>query len=165
MPVPTLHSPVPTPLGLADLTGLVREIGAAEDFWRPSLELPEVSARWWRRIWHDPDVDVWLLSWLPGHVTELHDHGDSAAAFTVVRGELTETRVDAGARVRHRRLPGETTWLAPGVVHDVHGAGDGVAVSVHAYSPPLTRMNYYDAAGTRVLRSVVSDEPEQELSR
>lgn len=62
------------------------------------LELTDPSARWWTRIWHDPDVDVWLLSWLPGHTTELHDHGDSAAAFTVVRGALTETRAEAGTR-------------------------------------------------------------------
>lgn len=161
----THFSGLSTPLDLADLTGLVREIGAAEDFWIRSLQLPTGDTRWWTRLWHDDDVDVWLLSWLPGHTTELHDHGDSAAAFTVVRGELRETRISDGRRVRFNHTAGPTTWIAPGVVHDVHGAGHRPAVSIHAYSPPLRRMNYYDALGRHVLRSVATDEPEQELVR
>ena len=161
----THSSILATPLDLADLTGLVREIGAAEDFWTRSLQLPSTEDRWWTRLWHDDDVDVWLLSWLPGHTTELHDHGNSAAAFAVVRGELRETRIEHKRRVRFDRTVGQTTWVAPGVVHDVHGAGRGPAVSIHAYSPPLQRMNYYDAHGRHVLRSVATDEPEQELAR
>ena len=38
----------------------------------------------------------WLLSWLPGQGTGLHDHGGSAGAFAVVRGTLHE-RVGARA--------------------------------------------------------------------
>jgi hypothetical protein len=51
------------------------------------------------------------------------------------------------------------------VVHDVHGTGTGPAVSIHAYSPPLTRMNYYDRTGTRVIRTVHSSDPEQPMAR
>jgi len=156
---------LPVPLDLAELTTLVREISADEAFWRPHLQFPESDARWWTRLWTDPDVDVWLLSWLPGQATELHDHGISAAAVAVLSGQLTETRMEAGRPTVHARPAGTTTWVAPGVVHDVHGSGTGPAASIHAYSPPLNRMNYYDPAGIHVLRSVATTEPEESLSR
>lgn len=55
--------------------------------------------------------------------------------------------------------------MAPGVIHDVHGTGHRPAVSVHAYSPPLTCMNYYDPTGTTLVRGVHTTEPDEALSR
>jgi mannose-6-phosphate isomerase-like protein (cupin superfamily) len=145
----------------AALTTLVREIAADEGLWRPSLVIPEGGKREWTRLSADADVDVWLLSWLPGHATELHDHGRSAAVFGVVDGLLTEWRLEApGRRSEFRRSPGSAVWVPPGVIHDVHGAGDGPAVSVHAYSPPLRGMTFYDAAG-HALRTVETATPEE----
>ncbi|MDT0263801.1 cupin domain-containing protein [Jatrophihabitans lederbergiae] len=126
-----------TPPGLppADLAGLVRRVAA--------------------------DVDRWL-SRLPGHNTDLHDHGASAAAFTVVRGSLNEIRVDhSGVRSSHVRRSGSATSLTAGVT----GVGAEPAVSIHAYSPPLRAMNYYDPATLRVVRTVQSNAPEEELAR
>lgn len=163
-----MAAPILAPLSLGDLTDLVRLTASDESFWRPRLELPTGSDRWWTRLLNDPVVDVWLLSWLPGQTTDLHDHGRSSAAFTVVHGELDEIRLDTdGSVVRHRRALGSTTWLSPGVLHDVTGGGAGPAVSIHAYSPPLTRMNYYErtSSGVQVVRSVETHEPEEELAR
>jgi predicted metal-dependent enzyme (double-stranded beta helix superfamily) len=158
-----------SPLSLADLTGLVRLTAADESAWRPKLQLPTSTDRWWTRLLNDPDVDVWLLSWLPGHATDLHDHGSSLAAFTVVEGQLDEVRIEPdGTPTRHRRPQGSLTWLSPGVVHDVTGAGASPAVSIHAYSPPLTRMNYLErgaGGAVRLTRTVETCEPEEELTR
>lgn len=153
-------------LAPAELVDLVRAVAADESEWRPRLRLPAARAeRWWTRLHDGDDVDVWLLSWLPGHTTELHDHGRSAAAFTVVEGALNEVRLRAGRRpVTLTRRPGGTVGLAPGVPHDVRGAGQGPAVSIHAYSPPLTRMTYWARGDDGVLRpsrTVLSDEPEE----
>ncbi len=156
-------------LSVTELMDIVRDVAAHERAWRPHLEIPDGAERWWTRLRGDDQVDVWLLSWLPGHSTDLHDHGPSAAAFSVVQGRLSEVRVDAhGAPTIHSREPHTVVGLGPGVVHDVHGAGIEPAVSIHAYSPPLRRMNYYgaDADGRlAIVRSVVSDEPEEELAR
>ena len=107
--------------------------------------------RWYRRLYADPFVDVWLISWATEQATELHDHAGSLGALTVVSGELQEQRwVPAERALRTRRLragrarPSRwatcTTWSTASRRH---------AVSVHAYSPPLTAMSYYavDAAG------------------
>ena len=40
-----------------------------------------------------------------------------------------------------------------GTVHDVLNDSPAMATSIHAYSPPLSAMTFYDATATRVLRS------------
>jgi quercetin dioxygenase-like cupin family protein len=155
-------------LSRAELTCLVRAVAADTARWQSRLRLPGCDDRWWALLATSNDVDVWLLSWLPGQATDLHDHGSSAASFTVVRGQLSEIRVDPDGRATsYRRRPDSVTWLAPGVIHDVGGAGDEPAVSIHAYSPPLREMTYYarDAHDQlRVARTIGTHQPEPELA-
>ena len=42
--------------------------------------------RWFTRLHGDDELDVWLISWVPDRSTELHDHGGSLGALTVVSG-------------------------------------------------------------------------------
>ena len=156
-------------LSRTELTGLVRAIAADPHQWHSRLQLPDGEDRWWALLAASAHVDVWLLSWLPGQTTDLHDHGPSAASLTVVRGELNEIRVGPRARATtYRRRAGSVTWLAPGVIHDVAGAGKEPAVSIHAYSPPLREMNYYapDAHDRlQIARTISTHEPEPEPAR
>jgi hypothetical protein len=120
--------------------------------------------RWFARLPGDPhdedEVDIWLISWVPGHGTELHDHGGSLGALTLLSGSLDEFRWD-GEQLRRRRLDaGDQAGFPLGWVHDVVWAPTGAAhsptpdptLSVHAYSPPLTAMSYYEITGHRALR-------------
>jgi predicted metal-dependent enzyme (double-stranded beta helix superfamily) len=119
--------------------------------------------RWHQRIYRDPRLDVWLISWLPEQGTELHDHGGSAGSFTVLSGELTETVVAGGALSDSRRAAGDSIGFGAHYVHDVRNMSDAPSVSVHAYSPPLTAMTYYDLAegGTLTpIASLATDDPE-----
>src|SRR4029077_6186109 len=130
---PTIDVP-----SLAELIRLVRATTADTHRWQSVLRLPDGKDRWWTLLSTNDDVDVWLLSWRPGQATDLHDHGSSAAAFTVICGELNEVRIDPQGRAPSPRRPaGTAASLAPGVIHDVSGAGIDAAVSIHAYSPPL----------------------------
>jgi hypothetical protein len=68
--------------------------------------------------------------------------------LSVVSGDLVERRVTRGGLISRRRLrSGRSTWVAPAVVHDVGNVKRNPAVSVHAYSPPLSRMSFYDRDG------------------
>jgi mannose-6-phosphate isomerase-like protein (cupin superfamily) len=101
------------------------------------------DGRWYERLHHDADHEVWLISWLPDQATGFHDHGQSEGAFTVVLGSLEE------------REPGRTRMVEAGdscafgrdYVHDVRNASEAPAVSVHVYSPPLSTMRRYEQTG------------------
>ena len=136
------------------------------------------AARWFTRIYGDDEVDIWLISWVPGHATELHDHGGSLGALTVLSGSLNEFRWE-GRGLRRRRLDaGDQAGFPLGWVHDVvwaprpvpapiAGPATATAVqptlSVHAYSPPLTAMSYYEITERNTLRrqrTELTDRPE-----
>lgn len=144
----------------------------------PKGGIPE-SKRWFTRIHGDEELDVWLISWVPGHPTELHDHGGSLGALTVLSGSLNEFRWD-GRGLRRRRLDaGDQAGFPLGWVHDVVWAPRPVpeptttavatdlrvqpTLSVHAYSPPLTAMSYYEVTDRNRLRrqrTELTDQPE-----
>ncbi len=152
--------------------------------------LPEggvpAAERWFTRIHGDDELDVWLISWVPGRATELHDHGGSLGALTVLSGSLNEFRWD-GTGLRRRRLDaGDQAGFPLGWVHDVvwaprlapepaagsvgglvfpppHTAPVQPTLSVHAYSPPLTAMSYYEITDRKTLRrkrTELTDQPE-----
>ncbi|MCW0215872.1 MAG: cysteine dioxygenase family protein [Pseudonocardia sp.] len=138
----------PTPLDLTDLTDLTRRI-AAEVLAGEHPVHVDPENRWYRRLVGDDYVDVWLISWAWEKAAELHDHAGSLGALTVVSGELLEQRWVAGspgqpAGLRERTLrAGRGATFPLGHVHEVVNTTDTPAISVHAYSPPLTAMSYY----------------------
>jgi predicted metal-dependent enzyme (double-stranded beta helix superfamily) len=151
----------PTPHGLTDLTALTRSMAAQVHTGAHEVVLvPE--HRWYRRLYADPFVDVWLISWATEQATELHDHAGSLGALTVVSGELEEQRwiaTERGLRTRRIRA-GRGATFDLGHVHDVVNTAPRHAVSVHAYSPPLTATSYYtvDPGGGLVrTRSVLTE--------
>ena len=151
----------PTPLGPADLADLTRSVAAQVRSGSHEVVL-DPERRWYRRLYADPFVDVWLISWVAEQATELHDHAGSLGALTVVSGSLQEQRwVPAERALRTRRLrAGRGATFGLGHVHDVVNTEPAHAVSVHAYSPPLTAMSYYAVGpdgALRRTRSVLTD--------
>jgi quercetin dioxygenase-like cupin family protein len=76
---------------------------------------------------------AWVMTWLPGQHTDLHDHAGASGAFTVVRGTLREY-VERDGRTREL-VAGQSRVFGPGYAHQVTGIGDEPAVSVHVYRP------------------------------
>ncbi|HZE14833.1 MAG TPA: cysteine dioxygenase family protein [Mycobacterium sp.] len=161
----------PTRLRLPDLLQVTDRaadgvLGGGYDHLLPPGGVP-ADDRWFTRIDGDDEIDVWLISWVPHHATELHDHGGSLGALTLLSGSLDEFRWD-GRQLRRRRLDaGDQAGFPLGWVHDVvwaaTGAPAGPTLSVHAYSPPLTAMSYYEVTESNTLRrrrTELTDEPE-----
>src|SRR3954471_14017962 len=65
-----------------------RSLARRPDLWRPLVQFTE--PRFHARLASGPDWEAWLLTWLPGQSTGLHDHGGSAGAFTVLAGSVDE---------------------------------------------------------------------------
>lgn len=127
------------------LAGIVQAIAAQPAFWRDIVRF-DAGLRWYHRLELTDDHEVWLLSWLPGQSTGFHDHGEAVGAFAVAQGELRERTVPARrSRARNRTLSaGQVRPFAAGHVHDVVNVWTDPAISVHAYSPPLTAMRRYE---------------------
>ncbi|THV40954.1 cysteine dioxygenase [Glycomyces buryatensis] len=123
------------------------------------------AGRWARRVLSGPDHEAWLLAWLPGQGTELHDHGGTrtpaAAALTVVSGSLTEYQVVPGDFPGLRRKEfetGEVSTVDDRTVHAMRNESDRPAVSLHVYSPGLEAMRAYQfdetgLAPVRIMRA------------
>jgi hypothetical protein len=112
----------------------------------------------------------------------LHDHAGSLGALTVLSGALSEYRWN-GTELRLRTLTaGDQASFPIGWVHDVmrapasplpinETAAESLGpldptLSVHAYSPPLSAMSYYEVTGHGTLRrtrTVLTDQPEGDM--
>ncbi len=103
--------------------------------------------------------EAWLLTWLPGQGTDLHDHGGAAGAFVVIQGELTEATVTGRpgrARLVEHSLPeGRTRPFGARHVHRVRNAGRVPAISLHVYSPALEQMRRYELADGQLRLAMV----------
>jgi hypothetical protein len=144
-----------TPAQLRDVT---RKYAAQPETWKPLLRYVD-DDHWSIRVHASENLDIWLITWLRSQSTSLHDHGNSAGAFTVVGGRLCEYQA-TGDRLE----VGEDSSRSFGVgyVHDVYNRYDEAAVSIHAYSPPLTSMSYYEEteSGLALLRTDATAIPE-----
>ncbi|MFF5773000.1 cysteine dioxygenase [Streptomyces californicus] len=123
------------PATVSEFVGLARSIAADRARWADLVRYDSAS-RWYHRLRQGPGYEVWLLSWVPGQGSGLHDHGGSAGVLTVLEGELTE-RTEHGARSLGT---GAQRAFAPGYVHEVVNDSLEPAVSLHVYYPGLTEM-------------------------
>ena len=162
------HGALLNPIELVEFTRFVA--GEVRSGQYPFVKFDE-QTRWHQRIYRDQRVDVWLISWLPDQGTQLHDHGGSSGSFTVISGQLSEAvyvrsgRLAGQLREREHKA-GRSVGFDGRYVHDVRNLSDAPAVSVHAYSPALTSMTYYDVEAGELaeLATLATDDPEPGVS-
>ncbi|MFJ2094905.1 cysteine dioxygenase [Streptomyces sp. NPDC087901] len=128
------------PATVAEFVGLARTIAGDRSQWAPLVRY-DTTTRWYHRLRTGPGYEIWLLSWVPGQGSGLHDHGPSSGVLTVLDGELTE-RTDRGTRTLNA---GSQRVFAPGYIHEVVNDSLEPAVSLHVYYPGLTDMPMHAA--------------------
>ncbi|WP_030681079.1 cysteine dioxygenase [Streptomyces cellulosae] len=130
-----LQAPREHPATVAEFVGLSRSIAADRSQWEPLVQY-DATTRWYHRLRTGPGYEVWLLSWVPGQGSGLHDHGPSSGVVTVLEGTLTE-RTERGTRALGQ---GAQRVFAPGYAHEVINDTLEPAISLHVYYPGLTDM-------------------------
>jgi predicted metal-dependent enzyme (double-stranded beta helix superfamily) len=132
------------PLDSRQLAEAVRRWVASPAEWLGRVRL-SLEDRWYERLLLDESHEVWAISWRPGQATGFHDHGGSSGAFAVVLGTLTGCRAADASVLAKPVGAGGSRAFGPGCIHDVRNTtASEVAVSVHAYSPPLPAMTRYE---------------------
>jgi Cysteine dioxygenase type I len=145
----------PRNLDRDELQTLVDELAGRPDQWREHVAFSDSDAehrRHYVSLHRDEYVDVWLLCWTREDDTGWHDHDISAGAVRVVRGAVRESSPRIGGEPAARLVSaGESFSFGPDHIHRLAGDND-IAVSIHAYSPPLWRLGQYSIDGDGVMR-------------
>jgi quercetin dioxygenase-like cupin family protein len=164
MPTPALRPisrTAPSPAGpVLPLTPrqLARSLAARPRVWRPLVRFTE--PRYHVRLAVGPHWEAWLLTWLPGQSTLLHDHGGSAGAFTVLGGLVDEAIPLRGHLLTRRYRTGKIRSFGPDHVHDVANHSRRTAVTLHVYTPRLTTMTRYVLTDGELVATCVEREGE-----
>lgn len=136
-----------TKLAVLSLLEVVRGHAADPDLLH--LLDPRPAERSWIRLLAAEDYELWLISWPPGTATDWHDHGGSAGAFTVLRGNLIEHTFNGGLQLVDHGA-GDAKAFRAGYAHDVRNASAQPVLSLHAYAPRLTTMTRFRFHGDRL---------------
>lgn len=107
-------------------------------------------------VYENAHVAVFVMAWLPGQRSPIHDHAGSACAVRIVSGRAVEQKfvVNDDGTVSRSGSPVE---LGAGAVTgsfdaDIHAFGNAVSapapprdilVTIHVYSPPLAPTRKY----------------------
>jgi rhodanese-related sulfurtransferase/predicted metal-dependent enzyme (double-stranded beta helix superfamily) len=129
-----------------ELATLVESFASSTD-WLGHVRL-QSDRRWYERVALTEEHDIWVISWMPGQSTGFHDHGASAGAFLVTAGELVEYRPGQPSRTI---AVGQSRAFETDYAHDVRNVSTAPAISIHAYSPPLTEMNEFSWDGDQLI--------------
>jgi cysteine dioxygenase len=98
-----------------------------------------------------PNYHAWVLCWKNGQRSPIHNHSGSACVLRVLRGTLTETLFEMApnghvkASFSRDIAEGSLIGSEDTDIHQVSNlqAEDADLVTLHVYTPPLTRMETY----------------------
>ncbi len=131
------------------------QIAARQELWSEHVS-HDPEHRTYAELLRDEHLDVWLLCWSRDHDTGFHDHDLSAGAVAVAAGSVREERLVLGrpvdSPIARIARAGSSFSFGASDIHRVLHAGEGPAVTIHAYSPPLLRMGSYSVEENGQLR-------------
>lgn len=138
-----------------ELVAVACQIAARQELWSEHVS-HDPDRRTYAELVRDEHLDVWLLCWSRDHDTGFHDHDLSAGAVAVAAGAVREERLVLGrpvdSPIARVARAGSSFSFGASDIHRVLHAGEGPAVTIHAYSPPLLRMGSYSVEESGQLR-------------
>ena len=144
----------------SELRGAAARLALRPDLWTPLVH-HDADRRIYHELYRDEHLSAWVICWMPGQDTGLHDHAGSSGAVTVVAGSVLERRLGPrGDLVGTVYSRSEVFDFGPGEVHSVSHRGGPPATTLHTYSPPLSGMGAYVAQDGRFMRRAVAGDEE-----
>jgi hypothetical protein len=134
-----------------ELRDLALGIAGRRSLWG-HLVRHDPGARVYEELLLDDHVAVWLICWMHDHDTGFHDHDRSSGGVAIASGAVREERLSLSGPLTRAFRAGQAFDFASSDIHRVLHAGPGPAITIHAYSPPLSRMGAYETSPTGELR-------------
>jgi mannose-6-phosphate isomerase-like protein (cupin superfamily) len=133
-----------TRLSIEELERVVQAVAAKPALFE-DLVVDDETNRWRLLLFKTDNYEIKILGWEIEQRSDWHDHGGSSGSFVVTQGTLSEIhRADDHVSTESRRFKaGDIGTFGPDYVHDMVYESGKPAVSVHAYSPPLTGFTSY----------------------
>ncbi len=137
---------------LDDLAGKLEQLDLARTLEELKPQLKFSDAGYQRILLREgPQYHLWAMCWKNGQRSPIHDHAASSCALRVLRGTATVTQFEFAPHGHVKAMgscdlgPGSICATQDSDLHQISNLQDGTAdmVTLHAYSPPLLRMNTY----------------------
>jgi predicted metal-dependent enzyme (double-stranded beta helix superfamily) len=145
-----------------ELEELVQALASRPHLWTHLVQ-HSVSERFYVRLHLDDTLEVWLICWSQQQDTGFHDHNGSRGAVVVTDGALEERRLAVASSTVPSVVysSGTVFSFGPSHIHDVSQTGADLATSIHAYSPPLGEMGFYELTANGLLSRRSGDANEE----
>jgi alkylation response protein AidB-like acyl-CoA dehydrogenase/quercetin dioxygenase-like cupin family protein len=138
----------PPVLGVGDVLAMLPAARARAGDWQKVVRFdPKQKIR--IVVHRDEQTEILLQCWSPGQASGFHDHCRTVGVAEVLQGTIEETvlrsgRGPLGKARTHLVNAGGSLVFEDGKLHRMRCAGDGPAVTLHIYSPPLGAVGRYD---------------------
>jgi len=100
-------------------------------------------------IFRNNDLEIYIITWISGASTKIHDHPEKGCLIKVLQGELTETeyiRDDINITYKNINKLKEddiSFQISNTVLHKINNNMSDISVSLHIYSKPNFMITYY----------------------
>ncbi len=99
-------------------------------------------------VFKTDNIEIILVCWLPGQGADVHGHGDSDAMTFILEGEMDHTTYyEDGTSSTGTLKAGDLEYISPKTTHSVKNNSNKKLVTLHIYSPPLSKQEYSDTLG------------------
>lgn len=148
-----------SPKRLEELEEIVTDIGQSPWLWGHAVSF-DLERRSHRVLYKASQLEIALFGWAAGQDTVFHDHGGASGAAFVCSGMLIEDTVEAVdghvlCQHTHTRRAESVFSFGPDYIHRVrHDPSQGVALSIHAYTPAVSDATDYEILPDGTLRSL-----------
>lgn len=98
-------------------------------------------------VFRNEDYELFVVSWMPGKGSTIHDHSKNGCLFKILRGELIEERYSNEIKLENSTLfNGNNIGYIENEegLHRMLNKTDEIVVSLHLYSPPNYKIKSYD---------------------
>ena len=100
-------------------------------------------------VFRNDDLEIYIITWISGASSRIHDHPEKGCLLKVLQGELTETEYtkdDLDINYKNTKTLKKDDigfQISNTILHKINNMMKDIAVSLHIYSKPNFMITYY----------------------